>query len=132
MSTFVPDVSCIDEAQSSLQFWQSFDLEAKRGVLDATILEIAQYKAASASGRKKLHELTRVFRSKAPEEQSSLIFDLIKAYQDEIDQLSKRSKYAESGFNLFYKDLIAAPDPKITLSSLLGICSLVIPYYLTY
>ena len=121
MSTFVPDVSCIDEAQSTLLFWQSFDLETKRSVLDATILKISQYQAASKTGRKKLHELTRVFRSKPSDEQPSLIADLIKSYQDEIDQLSIRSKYAESGFNLFYKDLIAAPDPKIALFSLLGI-----------
>lgn len=131
MSSFVADVSSIDEAWSTLRFWQSFDLEAKRGVLDATILEISQYKAASATGRKKLNELTRVFRSKllASEEQSTLIFDLVKAYQDEIDQLSTRSKYVESKFNLFYKDLMAAPDPKITLSTLLG---MLLIFFLSY
>lgn len=131
MSSFVADVSSIDEAWSTLRFWQSFDLEAKRGVLDTTILEISQYKAASATGRKKLNELTRVFRSKllASEEQSTLIFDLVKAYQDEIDQLSTRSKYVESKFNLFYKDLMAAPDPKITLSTLLG---MLLIFFLSY
>ena len=131
MSTYVSDVSCVDEAQSALLFWQSFDLEAKRDVLDATIRKIAQNIEASKKGRKKLNELTREFRIKTPEEQLSLIGALLHEYQVEIDQLSTRSKCAESGFNLFYTELLRAPDPKIALSSLLGILAYVLTHSLT-
>jgi hypothetical protein len=52
-------------------------------------------KAASVNGRKRLNELTRAFRGRAKEEQLNIdvVMELLKAYQEEIDQLAKRAKY---------------------------------------
>ena len=40
-----------------------------------------------------------------------MMTDVLKAYQEEIDQLSKRSKYGESAFYALYKAIYDAPDP---------------------
>ena len=45
------------------------------------------------------------------DEQVLIVLDVLKAYQEEIDQLSKRSKFSESAFYSMYKSIYDAPDP---------------------
>ncbi len=44
---------------------------------------------------------------------------LLKAYQEEIDRLTKRSKFAEGTFLALYKSLADIPDPAPVLSNML-------------
>lgn len=70
------------------------------------------------NGRKRLNEVTKTFRNKKPEEQVASVLDVLKAYQEEIDQLSKRSKFSEAAFYSLYKAIYDAPDPITLLEGL--------------
>ena len=41
---------------------------------------------------------------------------LLKLYQGEIDQLTRRSRFAENSFLTLYKSLYEAPDPSAALA----------------
>lgn len=62
-------------------------------------------------GRKRLAEQTREFRRVPDEEKLTEFKTLLKAYQGEIDTITKRSKFAENSFLNLYKLLAEAPDP---------------------
>jgi homeobox protein cut-like len=47
------------------------------------------------------------------------VLEVVRAYQEEIDQLSKRSKFSETAFNVVYKALYDAPDPALLLDGML-------------
>ena len=80
------------EVQSVLGFWQQFDLVSSRAGWDKTCEEMREFKSSSIIARKKLNDITKSFRSKNKEEQSLVFNDLLKAYQEEIDQLSRSVK----------------------------------------
>ena len=63
--------------------------------------------------------MTKQFRSKSKEEQLAGIAELLKAYQDEIDQLSRRAKGSEAAFFSLYKSIYDAPDPAPACDQLL-------------
>jgi homeobox protein cut-like len=108
-----------NEIKEAYEFWKEFNLDLKRESLDKTVIEIKDLKTASINGRKKLNEITKSFRNKSSEEQISDLPDLLKSYQDEIDQLSRRSKFCESSFLSLYKSIYDAPDPAPIIQSLL-------------
>jgi homeobox protein cut-like len=87
--------SASSDFQVAAEFWRSFDLDAKRLTLDKQCIEMKDMKTASMAGRKRLNEITKSFRSKTKDEQVLSVLDVLKAYQEEIDQLSKRSKFSE-------------------------------------
>lgn len=106
----------IDHAVS---FWKQFDLTTARAQWDKICNDMREMKTASISGRKRLNDLTKSFRAKSREEQTSQVQDLVKAYQEEIDQLSRRSKLSEVSFFDLHKSLYDAPDPGFFLEQLL-------------
>lgn len=61
------------------------------------------FKTSSINGRKKLNETTKTYRSKPAAEQLVLMNEVLREYQEEIDQLSRRSKFSESAFYHIYK-----------------------------
>jgi hypothetical protein len=81
-----------------LEFWQKFDLEERKVQLDKQVVEIRDTKSKSIAGRKHLNDVTKAFRAKTREEQVTVVQDVLKAYQLEIDQLSRRSKSSEAAF----------------------------------
>ena len=60
------------------------------------------------------------FRAKSREEQANSIPDILKSYQDEIDQLSRRAKASEASFFALYKALYDGPDPAPIIEHLLA------------
>jgi len=78
----------IDDA---ITFWRDFSLRDKMLALEQTCAEMRESKSASIMGRKMLNEVTKEFRKKTPDEQILTFTDLLRAYQEEIDQLSRRS-----------------------------------------
>ena len=109
-----------NEVRIAYEFWKDFNLDAKRTALDQQCLDMKELKAASVAGRKRLNEATKAFRAKPKDDQLVVILDVLKAYQEEIDQLSKRSKFSESAFYGLYKAIYDAPDPTSLVDGLLN------------
>src|SRR5689334_22258944 len=87
-----------NESTAIIAFWKQFDLDGKRTSWDKTCTEMREQKTASIVGRKRLNDLTKAFRAKSKEDQLIGTAELLKAYQEEIDQLSRRSKFSEAAF----------------------------------
>lgn len=101
-----------------LQFWKAFDLDSKRVLLDSQGSTMKSEKDASVRSRKKLAEMTKQFRRLATDtDKASGAGPLLKAYQEEIDNLTRRAKFSESAFFQLYKGLYAAPDPAPALAA---------------
>lgn len=107
------------DVDHAVSFWKQFDLTAARAQWDKICNDMREMKTASIAGRKRLNDLTKSFRAKSREEQTSQVQDLVKAYQEEIDQLSRRSKLSEVSFFDLHKSLYDAPDPGFFLEQLL-------------
>eukprot|EP00252_Welwitschia_mirabilis_P002877 TRINITY_DN12898_c0_g1_i1.p1 TRINITY_DN12898_c0_g1~~TRINITY_DN12898_c0_g1_i1.p1 ORF type:complete len:699 (+),score=193.82 TRINITY_DN12898_c0_g1_i1:213-2309(+) len=100
-----------------LNFWKEFDLESERSKLDEQGLKIAENQESSLKNRRRLAENTRDFKKASNEEKLSLFNSLLKAYQEEVDNLTKRAKYGENAFLNIYQKLYEAPDPCPSLAS---------------
>ncbi|KAK2385473.1 protein CASP [Trifolium repens] len=98
-------------------FWKDFDLEKEKSVLDEQGLRIAENQENSQKNRRKLAESTRNFKKASPEDKSSLFNALLKGYQEEVDNLTKRAKFGENAFLNIYQKLYEAPDPYPALAS---------------
>lgn len=99
-------------------FWRDFDLEKERSVLDEQGLKIAENQENSQKNRRKLAESTRDFKKASAEEKLSLFNSLLKGYQEEVDNLTKRAKFGENAFLNIYQKLYEAPDPYPALASM--------------
>lgn len=111
--------SLVECSQQVLELWKAFDIEAKKATLDKACIDMREFKTNSINGRKRLNDVTRAFRAKSANEQIITLNDLLKAYQEEIDQLAKRSKFSESSFFSIYKSLSDIPDPSECIDELL-------------
>ncbi|MBA0690023.1 hypothetical protein Goari_007721 [Gossypium aridum] len=89
-------------------FWKELDLEKEKSLLDGQGLRIAENLENSQKNRRKLAESTRDFKKASAEEKSRLFNSLLKGYQEEIDNLTKRAKFGEN----------EAPDPYPGLASI--------------
>ncbi|XP_004512864.1 protein CASP [Cicer arietinum] len=98
-------------------FWKDFDLEKEKSVLDEQGLRIAENQENSQKNRRKLAESTRNFKKASPEDKLSLFNTLLKGYQEEVDNLTKRAKFGENAFLNIYQKLYEAPDPYPALAS---------------
>ncbi|XP_059455364.1 protein CASP [Corylus avellana] len=98
-------------------FWKDFDLEKEKIVLDEQGLRIAENQENSQKNRRKLAENTRDFKKASPEEKLNLFNSLLKGYQEEVDNLTKRAKFGENAFLNIYQKIYEAPDPYPVLAS---------------
>ncbi|KAJ2627128.1 hypothetical protein IW137_005736, partial [Coemansia sp. RSA 1287] len=93
-------------------YWQAVNLTGLLRDLDATGLAIVDNQKTSLQERRKLAEKTKEFRT-VPDESKAVEFKpLLRAYQNEIDALTKRMKFAENEFLRLFKSLSEAPDPE--------------------
>lgn len=99
-----------------------FDLEKERSGLDEQGLKIAENQETSQKNRRKLAENTRDFKKASSDEKLSLLNSLLKSYQEEVDNLTKRAKFGENAFLNIYQKLYEAPDPYPALASM-TVCS---------
>ncbi|XP_042501649.1 protein CASP-like [Macadamia integrifolia] len=99
-------------------FWREFDLDKERSLLDEQGLRIAENQENSQKNRRKLAESTREFKKASTEEKLSSFNSLLKAYQEEVDNLTKRAKFGENAFLSIYQKLYEAPDPSPALASI--------------
>ncbi|TYH41359.1 hypothetical protein ES332_D12G311200v1 [Gossypium tomentosum] len=99
-------------------FWKELDLEKEKSLLDGQGLRIAENLENSQKNRRKLAESTRNFKKASAEEKLRLFNSLLKGYQEEIDNLTKRAKFGENTFLNIYQKLYEAPDPYPGLASI--------------
>ncbi|CAH9147145.1 unnamed protein product [Cuscuta epithymum] len=99
-------------------FWKEFDLEKERTVLDEQGLRIAENQENSQKNRRKLAESTRDFKKASNEDKLSLFNSLLKGYQEEVDNLTKRAKFGENAFLNIYQKIYEAPDPYPLIASI--------------
>ncbi|XP_051152176.1 protein CASP [Andrographis paniculata] len=99
-------------------YWKEFDLERERTILDEQGLRIAENQENSQKNRRKLAESTRDFKKSPNEDKLKLFNSLLKGYQEEVDNLTKRAKFGENAFLNIYQKLYEAPDPYPVLSSI--------------
>ncbi|KAJ7538419.1 hypothetical protein O6H91_11G047000 [Diphasiastrum complanatum] len=102
---------------SILNYWKEFDLETERTKLDEQGLHIGENQESSLKHRRKLAESTRDFKKVATEEKMKIFPSLLKSYQEEVDNLTKRAKFGENAFLNIYQKLFEAPDPVPLLAS---------------
>ncbi len=57
------------------------------------------------------------FKKASQEEKTKSFPTLLKGYQEEVDNLTKRAKFGENAFLNIYQKLYEAPDPAPALSS---------------
>jgi homeobox protein cut-like len=95
-----------------------FDLEKERSGLDEQGLKIAENQETSQKNRRRLAENTRDFRKASPDDKLSLFNSLLKSYQEEVDNITKRAKFGENAFLNIYQKLYEAPDPYPALASM--------------
>ena len=57
------------------------------------------------------------FKKASTADQPKLFASLLKAYQEEVDNLTKRAKHGEAAFLGVYQKLYEAPDPVPALAS---------------
>ncbi|KZT10961.1 uncharacterized protein LAESUDRAFT_721378 [Laetiporus sulphureus 93-53] len=95
----------------ALATWKDINLSELQKTLDAQGIEVVENQKESVVGRKALADRTKEFKKIPDEEKLTAFKGLLKAYQTEIDSLTKRSKVAENAFLNMYKVLAEAPDP---------------------
>ncbi|GAA6057858.1 hypothetical protein JCM3770_002725 [Rhodotorula araucariae] len=95
----------------ALSVWKEINLHDLQRTMDAQGLEIVEGSKENLVGRKHLAERTREFKKVPDDEKGPVFKTLLKAYQGEIDNLTRRGKVAENAFLSVYKLLAEAPDP---------------------
>ncbi|KAG1746186.1 CASP C terminal-domain-containing protein [Suillus lakei] len=95
----------------ALTTWKDIKLQELQKTLDAQGIEIVDNQKESVLGRKQLADRTKEFKKIPDDEKLNSFKGLLKAYQTEIDSLTKRSKVSENAFLNVYKVLAEAPDP---------------------
>ncbi|KIY74451.1 hypothetical protein CYLTODRAFT_416284 [Cylindrobasidium torrendii FP15055 ss-10] len=95
----------------ALSTWRNVNLSELQKSLDTQGVEIIDNQKANLVGRKTLSDKTKEFKRIPDEDKVSGFKGLLKAYQSEIDSLTKRSRTAENAFLDLYKVLAEAPDP---------------------
>lgn len=87
-------------------------LRAHAAEFEGVAHEVEEKQSQSLTRKKQLAEDTKNFKRLGEADKLAGLPDLLKGYQSEIDQLSKRSKFAEAAFETLIKILNAAPDPR--------------------
>mmetsp|Transcript_17943 Transcript_17943/g.23477 ORF Transcript_17943/g.23477 Transcript_17943/m.23477 type:complete len:787 (-) Transcript_17943:2917-5277(-) len=104
--------SASERIKTASEFWKKFDLDGQRFKLDEKGLEVANNQEKSVRSRKKLAEATKEFRKTGnAEARIRKVGPLLRQYQEEIDRLTRRARFAEGSFLSLYKSLYEAPDP---------------------
>ncbi|KAF4567546.1 hypothetical protein EYR40_006547 [Pleurotus pulmonarius] len=95
----------------ALETWKYISLSELQKTLDAQGVELVDQQKESVVGRKALADKTKEFKKLPDGEKANAFKGLLKAYQTEIDSLTKRCKSSENAFLNVYKLLAEAPDP---------------------
>ena len=101
--------------------WKEFGLDSRRAALDESALGIASAQETSARSRKRLSESVKSFKAQLKQQQAASpsnatnpadagTLRIIKSFQQEVDELTRRAKSAESAFMSVYQHVFELPD----------------------
>ncbi|KAJ3395445.1 hypothetical protein HDU92_005835 [Lobulomyces angularis] len=93
------------------KIWTEINLTVLQKSLDTQSTEILENQKEGLNQRKKLSEQTKEFKKVPDSLKLNEFKNLLKAYQNEIDSITKRSKFAETSYLNVYKVIADAPDP---------------------
>ncbi|KAJ2917790.1 hypothetical protein MD484_g2641, partial [Candolleomyces efflorescens] len=96
---------------AALETWRGINLTELQKKLDGQGIEIVDNQKEGLLGRKGLSDKTKEFKKLADAEKLNAFKGLLKAYQTEIDSITKRCKTSDNAFLHVYKVLAEAPDP---------------------
>ncbi|SPQ98715.1 Protein CASP [Plasmodiophora brassicae] len=99
--------------QAVLTAWTELGLDALRPIIDRQALALSGNEERSKQARKGLSDLLKAMKTAAgdPDQSKKATTDAIRAFQKEIDELTKRAVYAETCFTQVYSLLYPLPDP---------------------
>ncbi|KAM9967852.1 hypothetical protein ACTFIW_009136 [Dictyostelium discoideum] len=109
--------------ESILESWKLFNIDKKKNEFGDNVTQIGALKEDCLKSRKVLAKQTQDFKKFTDDEKIKQFGSLLKLYQDEVDKLTKRSKFTETVFLGMYKDLNEISDPVPALSAALAECS---------
>lgn len=119
------DLQSLEEATKS---WSAFDLTSRRTQLTQTVQNSREHRESSQVARKQLADLIRKFKKGVKASNNTLLEQdarvTIKAFQEEIDNLTKRYKSSDNSFLTLYQSLYDLPDPGNVLGFALEIIEL--------
>ncbi|KAL7522637.1 hypothetical protein ACHAWX_007337 [Stephanocyclus meneghinianus] len=127
-------ISDLIPLQSALAAWQSLNLQSLRPSLSSTATTLLESKERSLKARKILGESTKSLKravktaegDNSPQNVEALATECkatVKAYQEEIDSLTRRCKLAENSFVQLYNSIYECRDPASALVEALEIIS---------
>ncbi|KAJ9476319.1 Protein CASP [Pseudozyma hubeiensis] len=96
---------------AALSTWRDINFVDLQQQLNTTAPELLEAQKAAVANRKRLADQTREFKKQPDANKLESFKPLLKAYQTEIDTLTKRSKAAENAFLNVHSALTNAPDP---------------------
>ncbi|KAF9284686.1 hypothetical protein BGZ88_009841 [Linnemannia elongata] len=100
-----------DAFSAAVSVWRGIQLPVIQQEMDTQSVELLEQQQQSLAGRKKLAELTREFKKVPDQEKLQQFKLLLRAYQGEIDAITKREKATAQAFLTVYNALGQAPDP---------------------
>ncbi|KAF9114262.1 hypothetical protein BGX27_011313 [Mortierella sp. AM989] len=100
-----------DAFSAAVSVWRGIQLPTIQNEMDKQHMEILEQQKQSLAERKKLAELTREFKKIPDQEKLQQFKILLKAYQGEIDSITKREKATSQAFSSVCNTLGQAPDP---------------------
>jgi len=117
-SSGVSSTSLVGSLKAAANVWRAIDLDARRAQIDASALAMGDEESRAQLARKALAEQTKAWkRLPSDAERAAQLGPLVRGYQEEINQLTRRSSASESAFLELYRLLLDAPDPFHLLSS---------------
>eukprot|EP00124_Ichthyophonus_hoferi_P001179 Ihof_evm5s56 gene=Ihof_evmTU5s56 len=99
------------DLEQGLLRWEKADLVQQQQDIDVEFHEMARRVGESEKSRKQLVAITRESRRQMTEEVRKALGPILRAYQQEVDSLSKRCKATESAYLKLYNALSDVPDP---------------------
>lgn len=116
-------------------YWTTLSLDTLRSTIDSQALSMYDEEERALRARKQLSEQTKALKQLSSEQKLTTLPTVMKAYQEEINQLTRRSKHAENAFLALYKSLVEAPDPApalqfamVTANACRPLCSILLLY----
>ncbi|KAJ1651215.1 hypothetical protein IWQ61_008170 [Dispira simplex] len=97
--------------QSVVQAWRDVGLDTLQGQLDRQSLDIVDSQKRTLQSRKRLAEQTKEFRKWPDGRKLTDLRGLLKAYQQEIDQLTSHLKASEQAYLEVYRKVGQVADP---------------------
>lgn len=82
--------TAIQTSSRHASFHAEFDLDGRRNAMDESAMQVAEFQEETVVKRKELASSTRNFKAKANSEISKAVGSLLKAYQGEVDRLTRR------------------------------------------